>query len=146
MDALSHSGFNCNISAWLRICIHDFCCPEFSSKPTQQSNMHPFTDQNLLQGFIAGVTNCVTLIPAKYFLLLQLIVFLPLALIRDLAKLSTTALIADGFILVGLIYIFGSEFEVIAKRGIADVKLFNPKDFALFVGQAIVSHELLLVD
>lgn len=65
---------------------------------------------------------------------MQLCVFLPLVLIRDLAKLSTTALIADGFILVGLVYIFGSEISLIAQRGIAEVKLFNPKDFPLFIG------------
>jgi len=99
-----------------------------------------FVAQNL-QGFVAGVTNCTALIPVQYFLLAELLVFLPLALVRDLAKLSPTALIADGFILVGLIYIFGSEFQVIAQRGIADVKLFNPKDFALFIGTAVFSFE-----
>jgi len=99
-----------------------------------------FVAQNL-QGFVSGITNCATLLPVKYFILVQLIVFLPLALVRDLAKLSSTALIADGFILVGLIYIFGSEFQIIAQRGIADVKLFNPKDFALFIGTAVFSFE-----
>lgn len=81
-----------------------------------------------------GITNCLKLIPVQYFILLQLIVFLPLALIRDLAKLSTTALIADAFILVGLLYIFGSEISIVMERGIADVKLFNPRDFPLFIG------------
>jgi proton-coupled amino acid transporter len=65
---------------------------------------------------------------------MQLIIFLPLALVRDIAKLSSTALIADAFILVGLIYIFGSEFMILAKDGVADVKLFNPKEFPLFIG------------
>jgi proton-coupled amino acid transporter len=62
---------------------------------------------------------------------MQLIIFLPMALIRNLAKLSTTVLVADVFILTGLIYIFGSEFGFIAQRGIAKVELFNPKDFPL---------------
>lgn len=81
-----------------------------------------------------GLTHCVKLIPVQYLILVQLIVFLPLALVRDLAKLSTTALIADVFILAGLIYIFGSEITIIAKQGAAHVELFNPKDFPLFVG------------
>jgi proton-coupled amino acid transporter len=81
-----------------------------------------------------GITHCAKLIAVQYFILMQLVVFLPLVLIRDLAKLSTTALIADVFILGGLVYIFGSEFSIISKRGIADVKLFNPKDFPLFIG------------
>ena len=81
-----------------------------------------------------AVTNCVKLVPVQYFILMQLVIFLPLALIRDLARLSTTALVADAFILVGLIYIFGSEALVIGRNGPADVKLFNAKDFPLFIG------------
>ncbi|PPQ69177.1 hypothetical protein CVT24_000025 [Panaeolus cyanescens] len=99
-----------------------------------------FVAENL-QAFVMGVTNCLKLIPVQYFILLQLIVFLPLALIRDLAKLSTTALIADAFILAGLVYIFGSEISIVMERGIADVKLFNPTDFPLFIGTAVFSFE-----
>jgi len=69
-----------------------------------------------------------------YFILVQLVIFLPLALVRNLAKLGTTVLIADVFILAGLLYIFGSEMSFIAERGIADVQMFNPKDFPLFIG------------
>ncbi|KIK10232.1 hypothetical protein K443DRAFT_670855 [Laccaria amethystina LaAM-08-1] len=99
-----------------------------------------FVAENL-QAFVMGVTNCTKLIPVQYFIVMQLCVFLPLVLIRDLAKLSTTALIADGFILAGLVYIFGSEISLIAQRGIAEVKLFNPKDFPLFIGTAVFSFE-----
>lgn len=81
-----------------------------------------------------GISHCLTLIPVQYFILMQLVVFLPLVLIRDLTKLSATALIADVFILAGLLYIFGSEISILADRGIADVKMFNPKDFPLFIG------------
>ena len=89
-----------------------------------------------LQGFVLAATRCATYIPVQYLILMQLVVFLPLALIRNLAKLSTTALVADVFILAGLIYIFGSEFQIIAERGIAKVELFNPKDFPLLIGYA----------
>ncbi|KAF8150727.1 vacuolar amino acid transporter 4 [Crassisporium funariophilum] len=99
-----------------------------------------FVAENL-QAFVMGVSNCLTLIPVQYFIVMQLAVFLPLVLVRDLTKLSSTALIADAFILTGLIYIFGSEFSIIAQRGIADVKLFNPKDFPLFIGTAVFSFE-----
>lgn len=80
------------------------------------------------------VTESVKLVSVQYFILIQLVLFLPLALIRDLAKLSTAALIADAFILVGLCYIFGSEISILADRGIAKVQLFNPNDFPLFIG------------
>jgi hypothetical protein len=62
-----------------------------------------------------------------------------MALIRNLAKLSTTALIADVFILAGLVYIFGSEFGIIVQRGIAKVQLFNPTDFPLPIRYATLS-------
>lgn len=81
-----------------------------------------------------AVTNCVRIVPVQYLIFGQLIVFLPLALIRNLAKLSTTALVADVFILAGLIYIFGSEIALIANRGVAQVELFNAKDFPLLIG------------
>lgn len=77
----------------------------------------------------------------QYFILVQLVVFLPLVLIRDLARLSSTALVADAFILCGLVYIFSSEVAIIADRGVAEVKLFNPRDFSLFIGTAVFSFE-----
>jgi proton-coupled amino acid transporter len=54
-----------------------------------------------LQAFILAVSDCRTYISIKYLILAQLAVFLPLAMIRNLAKLSGTALIADAFILIG---------------------------------------------
>jgi Transmembrane amino acid transporter protein len=99
-----------------------------------------FVAENL-QAFVLGVTNCLKLVPIQYFIFAQVIVFLPLALVRDIAKLGSTALIADVFIFAGLAYIFGSEFKLIANRGIADVKLFNSKDFPLFIGTAVFSFE-----
>jgi hypothetical protein len=96
------------------------------------------------KAFVMGVTHCAKLIPLQYFIALQTLLLLPLALIRDLAKLSTTALVADVFILFGLVYIFGTEASIIAKEGFADVKLFNPKDFALFIGYVNYAHPRVL--
>lgn len=81
-----------------------------------------------------AITNCLRLISVQYFILLQLVILIPLAMIRNLAKLSATALVADAFILVGLIYIFGSEISIIANEGPADVQFFNSKNFPLFIG------------
>ncbi|TFK28153.1 vacuolar amino acid transporter 4 [Coprinopsis marcescibilis] len=100
-----------------------------------------FVAENL-QAFVLGITDCLKLIPVQYFILAQLVVFVPLALVRDIAKLSSTALIADVFIFAGLGYIFKSELGLIAERGIApDIKLFNHKDFPLFIGTAVFSFE-----
>ncbi|KIK66778.1 hypothetical protein GYMLUDRAFT_37905 [Collybiopsis luxurians FD-317 M1] len=99
-----------------------------------------FVSENL-QAFVSSVTKCVEYVPVKYFIIIQVLIFLPLSLIRDLVKLSTTALVADAFILVGLVYIFGSEISLVAHRGAREVQLFNPKDFSLFVGTAVFSFE-----
>jgi proton-coupled amino acid transporter len=99
-----------------------------------------FVAENL-QSFVYAASGCTSFIPVQYLILMQLIIFLPMALIRNLAKLSTTALVADVFILAGLVYIFGSEFGIIAERGIAKVELFNPKDFPLLIGTAVFSFE-----
>lgn len=88
------------------------------------------------------MTDCAKVYSAQFFIVLQLAVFLPLALIRDLAKLSTTALVADAFILVGLVYIFSSEASILIEKGVAaDVKLWNERDFPLFIGTAVFSFE-----
>jgi proton-coupled amino acid transporter len=57
-----------------------------------------------LQAFVLAVTNCKTFIATKWLIAAQLIIVLPLSMIRNLAALSSTALIADAFILVGCKY------------------------------------------
>ncbi|KAI5983401.1 amino acid transporter [Pisolithus albus] len=96
-----------------------------------------FVAENL-KAFVAAVTQCTTNFSVLFFILIQLVIFLPLALVRNLAKLSTAALIADVFILAGLIYIFGSEISIIGQRGTAEVQLFNPRDFPLFIGYVVI--------
>ncbi|KZT53533.1 hypothetical protein CALCODRAFT_501054 [Calocera cornea HHB12733] len=99
-----------------------------------------FVAENL-KAFVLAVTNCKTDVPIQYLIFSELVLFVPLSLIRNLAKLSTTALVADAFILVGLVYIFGNEISSIAHNGMAHVELFNPKDFPLLVGTAVFSFE-----
>ncbi|OXC64687.1 hypothetical protein AYX13_05965 [Cryptococcus neoformans] len=94
-----------------------------------------------LQAFIMAVSNCRTFISVKYLIFAQLIVFMPLSMIRNLAKLSGTALIADAFILIGIIYIGGNEISVLSKNGIADVALFNKQSFPLLIGTAVFAFE-----
>ena len=100
-----------------------------------------FTSENL-QAFILAVSNCRTWIDIKYMVLMQLIIFLPLSLIRDISALSLTAYIADGFILLGLIYLYYFDiFTLVVNRGVSDVVNFNPTDWTLFIGTAIFTFE-----
>ncbi|KAF9976697.1 neutral amino acid transporter [Actinomortierella ambigua] len=79
--------------------------------------------------------------PAYYFVLVQLVVFIPLAMIRNIARLSFTAVVADIFICFGLIYLYYFDFFTLATSGLSDIKLFNEKDFALFIGTAVFTFE-----
>lgn len=100
-----------------------------------------FTSQNL-QAFILAVSKCLTYIDIKYMVLMQLIVFLPLSLIRDISKLGFTALIADVFIMLGLIYLYYYDFStIIDQKGVSDIVAFNPNSWTLFIGTAIFTYE-----
>lgn len=99
-----------------------------------------FTSENL-QALILAVTNNKTLVNIEDLIFLQLIIFLPLSMIRNLAKLSGTALIADFFILLGLLYLYYWGGLTLARNGVSDIKLFNSHDWTLFIGTAIFTFE-----
>ena len=100
-----------------------------------------FTSANL-QAFILAVSNCQTFIDIKFMVLMQLIIFLPLSLIRDISKLGFTALIADVFIMLGLIYLFYYDiFTIVHQGGVSDIAAFNPSTWTLFIGTAIFTYE-----
>lgn len=99
-----------------------------------------FTSENL-QAFIRAVTNCKTSISIPWLILMQMVIFLPFSLLRDIEKLGFTALIADAFILVGLAYLFYYDVLTLHLEGIADIIMFNEKDWTLFIGTAIFTFE-----
>lgn len=100
-----------------------------------------FTSENL-QAFVLAVSKCKTFIDIKFMVLMQLIVFLPLSLVRDISKLGFTALVADAFILLGLIYLYYYDTSTIVEYGgVADITLFNPSTWTLFIGTAIFTFE-----
>lgn len=100
-----------------------------------------FVSQNL-QAFALAVSNCKSFIDIKYMVLMQLVIFLPLSLIRDISKLGFTALIADVFILLGLLYIYYYDVgTLIGHGGISDVISFNPATWSMFIGTAIFTYE-----
>ncbi|KAK5656300.1 hypothetical protein OQA88_4680 [Cercophora sp. LCS_1] len=99
-----------------------------------------FTSENL-QAFILAVSDCKTLIPIKWLIIMQMLVFLPFSLLRDIGKLGFTALIADAFIVIGLAYLFYYDIFTLSTQGLSDIIMFNKKDWTLFIGTAIFTFE-----
>lgn len=99
-----------------------------------------FTAENL-GAFIRAVTNGRVDWDISYLIMIQLVIFLPLSMIRDISKLSFTALIADFFILLGLVYLYYADISQIVDKGMADIVLFNQNDWTLFIGTAIFTFE-----
>ncbi|CAO3614182.1 unnamed protein product [Cunninghamella blakesleeana] len=100
-----------------------------------------FVAENL-QSLVKTIYKGTVQIPIAYLIIVQIIIFVPIAMIRKIQKLSSFALIADLFILLGLIYLYYFDFFTLATEGIADVEWFiNTKDFGLFIGTAIFTYE-----
>lgn len=73
---------------------------------------------------------------------MQLVVFLPLSLYRNLNSLSYIVYIADLFIVLGLLYLYYYDIATIAEYGLGpDIAIFNKHDWTLFIGTAIFTFE-----
>lgn len=99
-----------------------------------------FTAESL-QAFVLAVSKCRTWIDIKFMVLMQLVIFLPLSLIRDISKLGLTAIIAEVFIAFGLVLISYFDIRTMVDYGVADIVNFNPQDWTLFIGTAIFTFE-----
>ncbi|KAH7135841.1 amino acid transporter-like protein [Dendryphion nanum] len=102
-----------------------------------------FTADNL-HSFFNAVTKNTTIPPSVNALIgIQLIALVPLSYIRNISKLGGAALLADVFIMIGLVYIYWYDITAIIQMGGFDpsIKLFNPRDFTLTVGSAIFTFE-----
>lgn len=95
-----------------------------------------------LQALVEAISNCETNVPLHYLILVQIAIFVPLAMIRKIQKLSFFALIADAFILVGLVYLYYYDFFVLVTEGIGNVEWFiNGSSFPMFIGTAVFTFE-----
>jgi proton-coupled amino acid transporter len=92
-----------------------------------------FVAENLV-AFTMAVTNCRVYIPVALMIFAQILVYLPLAMFRNIHKLSGTALVADAFILIGIIYIFSQEIIQLKDHGLGEIVMFNKQNFPLLIG------------
>lgn len=101
-----------------------------------------FTAENMFSFFQAVLKTRQLPIGINSFIILQLILLVPLALIRNISKLGPTALLADVFILIGVVYIWQYDITSLSQYGMNEsVKLFNPSTFPLTIGSAIFTFE-----
>ncbi|KAF4972731.1 hypothetical protein FSARC_739 [Fusarium sarcochroum] len=102
-----------------------------------------FTAENLY-AFLDAVTanHRELLFNVPSLIAMQLVALVPLALIRNISKLGPVALLADVFILIGIVYIWYYDVAALSRNGMdSSVRLFNPSDFTLTVGSAIFTFE-----
>ena len=100
-----------------------------------------FVADNLMS-FANAVSHGSSPMSTKSLIALQLVVLIPLALIRNISKLGPAALLADVFILLGLTYIWYFDIASIAANGIApSTVLFNSNHYTLTIGACIFTFE-----
>ncbi|KAG7286834.1 hypothetical protein NEMBOFW57_009151 [Staphylotrichum longicolle] len=100
-----------------------------------------FVAENLLT-FSNAVTNGHSPFTTTTLIALQLLILVPLAWIRNIAKLGPVALLADACILVGVSYIYWFTSTSLAADGIdKTVVLFSPRQYTLTIGAAIFTFE-----
>lgn len=100
-----------------------------------------FVAENL-RAFVLAVTRCRTDIDIGFMILAQMIIFLPLSLYRNINHIQKLALLADLFILLGLIYVYYYDVHTIVKQhGFGDYENFNPEYWTLLIGTAIFTFE-----
>lgn len=100
-----------------------------------------FVSENI-KAFIEAVSACRATVEIKWVILIQMIIFLPISLYRNINNIQKMALVADLFICLGLIYLYYYDIKTIATRhGFADFQNFNPASWTLLIGTAIFTFE-----
>ncbi|KAK3682935.1 transmembrane amino acid transporter protein-domain-containing protein [Podospora appendiculata] len=100
-----------------------------------------FVAENMLT-FLNAVTKGNSPLSSVGIILIQLLLLVPLAWIRNISKLGPAALLADACILIGISYIYWYDVGTLATQGIHEsVVLFNPEKYTLMIGSAIFTFE-----
>jgi len=103
-----------------------------------------FVAQNLysFSRAVAGRPDNSSPVSTDLLIALQLLVIIPLAFIRNISKLGPAALLADVFILIGLVYIYWYDITTLARDGIHETVVnFNPDYYTLTIGSCIFTFE-----
>lgn len=101
-----------------------------------------FVSQNI-DAVVQTFTKCTFHgIQAKFYIFVPLVILIPLVLIRRMSILSLPSMLANLFIVFGIVYLWYFSIDSLATNGVGpDIQLFNSDDFALFIGTAVFSFE-----
>ncbi|KAJ2712097.1 hypothetical protein H4R19_002933, partial [Coemansia spiralis] len=88
-----------------------------------------------------AVTGCEYRMSLGFWVVIQMAVLAPLCLIRHIKGLSGIALLADIFIVAGLVYVWSVDVATISRLGLSYTRNFNPDSYALFLGTAAYTFE-----
>ncbi|KAJ2743076.1 hypothetical protein GGI20_004014 [Coemansia sp. BCRC 34301] len=99
-----------------------------------------FVATNIRDLFNAA-TGCRYRLGLSFWVIAQMVVLLPLCLVRHIKGFSSVALLADVFIVVGLVYVWGVDVSTLNKLGTGYIRNFNPESYSLFLGSAAYTFE-----
>ncbi|KAJ2609770.1 hypothetical protein H4S08_003913 [Coemansia sp. RSA 1365] len=88
-----------------------------------------------------AVTDCQMRLSLSFWVLAQMAVLVPLCLVRHIKGLSGVALLADVFVVAGLVYVWAVDVSKISRLGMGYVRNFNPEHYSLFLGSAAYTFE-----
>lgn len=87
------------------------------------------------------LSGCHLQLSTEFWILIQMAVFIPLALIRQIRYFAPVALVANLLIIASLAYLLGFDIWSISEHGAAPYVNYNPARFPLLVGTAVYSFE-----
>ncbi|KAG0165022.1 neutral amino acid transporter [Apophysomyces sp. BC1034] len=123
---------------WLRYLIMFFLC---ISQMGFVASYMIFISENI--GLVVEtLTHCNAPFESKYFIWMVVAVIIPITWVRKIARLSYAAIVADVFILFGLISVLYFCSDQISNHGVGpNIRMINGSDFALMIGTAVFSFE-----
>ncbi|KAJ2033273.1 hypothetical protein GGI08_006841 [Coemansia sp. S2] len=88
-----------------------------------------------------SVTDCRFNYSPTFWVMAQLLAYIPLAWVRRIKQFAPFALAANVFIMLGLGYVLAFDVSSISLHGLADIVQYNPLRFPLLVGTAVFAFE-----
>ncbi|KAJ2769741.1 hypothetical protein IWQ57_002975, partial [Coemansia nantahalensis] len=88
-----------------------------------------------------ALTGCRYRLSPTFWVLAQLVAYVPLAWVRRIKQFAPFALVANACIMAGLAYVLAYDIGRVWSAGIADIVQYNPLRFPLLVGTAVFAFE-----